>query len=393
MIEKYDWGVSRRRDEYTCHLVDPFTLQETGETIQLEEGNGQVTWGWDTENGYSGSVRTINAVTRNKLVRIKHTVTIPTSEGRKSTTQTLGTFFIDDTPASALYGRVSRDLSLYSTMWRFTQDVLARDFTRAKGKNVVQAIRDIVEVEGGQLIVASGVNTAKNFGNDIWFEVAQNRAETMRKIASWINCIVYADADGYIVLEPYLTPNEKAPVYTFEAGLNCTYVAGIEISDTSANAYNRVVAWWSRSSVPKTARKDEDGKYVKDENGETIYDYDDPYGLSDYIYVDLPYYHAFSYENIGRRKTYVMRVSEACSNAELKSQATTFLWDNCGNTRYYEIKHVSIPGLKVGDIVYYMNPNDYSEPIDAKCMVEEISMTLGLGGMCRTKLKEVVDNE
>ena len=392
-MSETDWGRSGRRDDYTFHLVDPFTLQETGETIEVEEGSGNVTWGWDTENGCSGSVKTVNAVTRNKLVRIRHAVAVPTPEGRESRVETLGTFFIDDTPASARHGRAVRDLSLYSTMWRFTQDVLARDFTRKKGYNVVQAVRDLVEDEGGLLIVKPGVDTARGFGKEVWFEVAQNRAETMRTIAGWIGCVLYADEDGYIVMEPNVTANEKESVYTFEAGGNCVYAPGVEIGDRSADAYNRVVAWWSRSSIPKTARKDADGKYVKDKDGNTVYDNDDPYGLSDYAYVDLPYHHAFSYESIGRRKTHVMKVAEACSGAELKSQATTWLWDNCGNTRYFEIEHVGVPGVKVGDVVRYVNPLDYSERIDVRCTVEEMSMTLGKGAMCKTKLKEVVDVE
>lgn len=381
-----DWGRSGRRNEYTFHLVDPFSLQETGELIDVDAASSTITWGWDTENGYSGSIRAENSVHKDKLVRVRHTATV----NGKSTTVTLGTFFIDESPASALYGRVTRDLSAYSTMWRFTQDSLERDFTRAKGQNVVQAIRDLVETDGGLLVVKAGVNTSKTFGNPIWQEIAQNKADIIRKIASWIGCIVRPDEDGYIVIEPYMNPSEMAVSYEFEAGANCVYVPGVEITDTSASAVNRVVAWWSRKSIPKTAQKDADGKYVKGEDGKTVYKNDDDFGLSDYACIDLPPTHSFAYERVGRRRTHVMKLTEACSNAELVEKATQYLNENCGNTRYYEIEHVSVPHLRAGDVVRYVNHDDYSEPIDAKCQVMEISMTLGPAALCHTKLREVV---
>lgn len=381
-----DWGKSGRRNEYTFHLVDPFTLQETGELIDVDAASSSITWGWDTENGYSGSIRAENSVHKDKLVRVRHSSTV---DG-VSTIVTLGTFFVDESPASALYGRVTRDMSVFSTMWRFTQDSLENDFVRAKGLNVVEAIRSLVETDGGLLLVKDGVDTEKNFGNAIWIEIAQNKADTIRKIASWIGCIVHPDEDGYIVIEPYVNPSEVAVKYEFEAGANCVYVPGVEVTDTSAKAVNRVVAWWSRKSIPKTAQKDANGKLVKDKDGNTVYKNDDPYGLSDYACVDLPETHSFSYERVGRRKTHVIKLSEACSNEELVSKATQYLNENCGNTRYYEIEHVSVPNLKAGDVVRYVNNDDYSEPIDCKCQVMEISMTLDKAALCRTKLREVV---
>lgn len=380
-----DWGRSGRRDAYSFHLVDPFTLQETGELLEADPYQSSITWGWETDNTYSGSIRTITSTTRDRLVRVRQSINV----GGQSHSVTLGTFFIDETPTSALYGRVSRNLTAYSTMWRYTQDVLAKDFVRAKGYNVVQAIRDLVEEEGGLLLVEPGVNTAKTFGNPIWQEIGQNKAAIIRKIASWIDCVVYSDADGYVVLAPYTAPEDKAVRYEFESGRNCVYVPGIEISDSSASAVNRVVAWWSRSSIPKTARKNADGSYVKDDAGETVYDLDDDYGLSDCVTVDLPYHHAFSFERVGRRRTYVMKLTEACSHADLEAKATAYLNENCGSTRYYEIEHVSVPEIAVGDVVRYVNPHDYSEPIDCKCLVTEISMSLTPGGLCKTKLREV----
>ena len=127
--------------------------------------------------------------------------------------------------------------------------------------------------------------------------------------------------------------------YTFEAGSNCVYVPGVDISDTSADAVNRVLAYFSRSSKQDDPEKD---NY-------------DPYPLTDSVWVDLPEGHKFSYERIGRRRSYVMKLTEPCSHEELTAKAKRYLDENCGSVQYYEIEHVSIPTLRTGDVVRYIN--------------------------------------
>lgn len=350
-----DYGKSGRRDTYTYCLVDPFTLNETGETVEVEQGSSKLTWNYTGENILSGSFTLLSRPPSNRLIRVKHDLEVD-GEHRF---ETLGTLFLDWTGESAQSGLVTRSVNAYSTYWRFTQDCIIQDFFRPKGYNVVQEIREIVEADGGKLTVRPGVDTAKQHTMDICFPIETNRAEVINTIAGWIGCEVTVDEMGYIVLQPYVEPRLKTPKYDFVDNQNCTYVPGVDIEDDKADMVNRVVFYYSTDEQ------------------------------TDRAMVDLPDSHPFSYVNIGRRVTHFEKVKDVVPHEQLVTQANGYLNAHSSSPRYYEIEHAYIPGLAVGDVVTYQNNKDYSEPIAATCQIMQIDMTLGDGGMCNTKLKEV----
>lgn len=357
-----DWGASGRSDVFSFHLVDPFTLQETGEVIDMPEGTSTITWRWDATNRVSASLHLANATHDNKLVRVKQATTFADGEQHA---RTLGTFFVDGSSASALYGSVDRTVQGYSLLYRYTNDVLARDFARVAGTVIVDEVRDLVEIDGGNLRILPGVNTEQKHTIDIWFEVGTNRYDVLSTIARWTNCEIGIDPDGYVTWGPYETPESKAVSYTFEDGENCTYVAGFTLDDTGYEGINRVVAYFSRDS-----KQD-----------------DDPYPLSDSVFVDLDASEAYSYERIGVRKSYLLSASEPCSHEELEAQAHRELFARKGGSKYITIAHVGIPDVTIGGVVRYINSRDASVPMDRTCLVEEISMTLKPGAPCKTKLR------
>lgn len=357
-----DWGASGRRDEYSLHLVDPFSLMETGEVVDMIQGTGNITWRRDAENIVSASLHLANATHDDKLVRVKQATTFPNGEQHA---RTLGTFFVDGSSASALYGSVDRTVQGYSLLYRYTNDVLARDFARTAGTVIVDEVRDLVEIDGGNLRILPGVNQSQQHTIDIWFEVGTNRYDVLTTIARWTNCELGIDENGYVTWGPYTAPESKAIDYTFEDGANCTYKPGFDLEDTGYESINRVVAYFSRDS-----KQD-----------------DDPYPLSDSVYVDLDASEAYSYERIGVRKSYLLSASEPCSHEELTAQAQRELFDRKGGVKYITIEHVGIPDVQVGSVVRYINGTDASVPMDRRCLVEEISMDLDNGAMCTTKLR------
>lgn len=385
-----DWGASNRRDEFEFVLVDPFSLNETGESVPVEAGKGSITWGvWeaDTDNLCSATIPLVRHTGKDRLIRVKHTITA--GDGTKAS-ETLGTFFVDHSEADATYGAVQRRASCYSTLIRFSGDDLAVDFSRTKGTNIVGEVRDLVEADGGRLRVMPGVDTSREHTMDIWFQVGTLRSTVLRTIANWTSCELGVDDEGFITWSPYVAPAQRALSYTFREGADdCVYVPGFHISDNREKRYNRVTAYYSRSSKPKHARKDEDGNYVKDAEGNTVYDYDDDYPVSASAYVDLPPTNPFSYERIGRRIGLTMSVEEPCSDDELRSQAQRRLDEVSGGVEYYEIEHAGIPGLRIGQRVRYINSRDATVPLDLDCIVEQIQMTLGPGCPCKTKLRAI----
>lgn len=356
-----DWGRNGRIDTYTYHLIDPFTLKETGETFEVEQDSGSITWAVDSDNWYTGSFEPFIATNRDQLVQVRHHIIVDNAE----VSETLGTFFVEGSSATAANGLVIRKLDGYSTLLRHSEDYLVTDFIRNIGDNCVDAIRYIIEVDGGHLVCDSGVNESQTHTVQVWFPAGTCKREVLDTYCEWLGLYMYADPYGYIHIAPYQNPYSIAPKYEFDCGQNCMYVAGYTWSDTASEAYNRVVASWSRSTLPSE---------------------DDGYGYGSSVFVDLPETHEFSYERIGRHKTYALSVSDPCSDAELEAQATEFLYANCSNTAYIEIKHVSIPNLRAGDVVSYKNNHDGSKELSMNCYITQMEMELGKGGMCKTKM-------
>ncbi|MBM6776018.1 hypothetical protein H7U34_01810 [Collinsella tanakaei] len=351
-----DYGKSGRKDTYTFVYVNPFTLEETGELAEVEQGASKLTWNYEGENILSGSISFLSEPDATKLIRIKHTIEV---DGI-TVTETLGTLFLDWTNESAKYGMVDTGVNAYSTYWRFTQDCIVQDFARPVGYNVVQEIREIVEADGGKLKVREGVDTSRTHTIPICFEIETNRAEVINTIAGWIGCEVSVDADGYIVLQPYIEPRLKTPKYDFKDNENCTYVVGFDLEDNKEDMVNRVVAYYSTKES------------------------------TDRVMVDLPDNHPFSYQSIGRRVSHFIKLQDAVPHDELNNQAVGYLnQHSTASTKYIEIEHAFIPGITVGDVVTYTNSTDYREPISYTCQVLQMDMALGNGGMCDTKLKVV----
>lgn len=355
-----DYGRSRT-DTYSCHMVNPFTLQETGEMLDIVDGEGSVDYGNDTDNGCSASLTVVGRGTYNQLVRIKHVVTF---EDGSQDAETLGTFFVDGTSSTCSRGITTSKLQCYSTMYRLSQDVLETDFARPAGYNIVTEVQELAETDGGIVRVLSGVNTGQKHTVDIWFDIGTNKKSVLDQIASWTNCELGVDDDGYLTWGPYVAPADRALTYTFVNGENCVYEPGMDLDDTRSDAVNRVVAHFSRESKQS----------------------DDPYALSDSVVVDLADTEPYSYKVIGRHKTYDLDVSDPCSHDDLMAQALRYLDSHKGSNEYIQISHVGVPRLRAGNVVRYINYDDGDEPVDRICMVDQISMRLGKLNMCDTKL-------
>lgn len=350
-----DWGRSGRRDSYDFYLVNPFTLQENGE-IEVDAADSSLTWGYGTENILSGSLTAVNSTSRDNLIRVKHTISFP--DGYEYN-HTLGTLFVDNSGNSAKFKKVLRSLDCYSTLWRFTQDCLVEDYYKPAGTNVVEALNEFVNWDGGMLLLGTNVNNSSTLASDIWHEIETNRAEVMRDLATRMGCEINVSPEGFIVVDGYIPVMNRPVSYTFEAGSNCNYLPGVEMTDSTEGAVNRVVAYYSTDNA------------------------------TDRAMVDLEYFEPFSYNVIGRRVSKFLKVDSPVSNDELYNLAFNYLHANKGTTQFFEIEHVYIPDVQIGKLVRYINQSDFETPIDSICLVEQMDMTLGPGGMCKTKLRVV----
>lgn len=357
-----DWGASGRADSYEFRLVDPFTLQETGETVDVVAGESQLSFDYFGENVAAGTVVTAGADI-GKMVRVYHTARAGGSEA----SEVLGTFFCDSSTATARHHGIKRTHACYSTLYRHNEDVFVSDFARTAGANIVGEMRDIVEADGGHLRTLPGLDASREHTVDVWFEVGSGKGDALRQIAQWCGWELSVDPYGYVTVGNYVAPADKAVSYEFADGSNCVYKPGYDFSNTNADAVNRCLAYYSRSSKA-------DG---------------DELPLSDSTFCDLPERSPFSYQRIGRHRTHVLSVAEPCSRDELQAQAQRYLDENSGAYYSFQIEHAGVPGLRVGDVVRYVNTHDGSFDVDLKLLVAEMQMTLGPGCMCRTTLREV----
>ena len=367
-----DWGASGRQDVFELSLVDPFTLKDVGGELSMVAGDGSVTWGYGTDNIATASftlVRGENADVDDpfawtRLVRLRHTCTLPDGEEE---TEVLGTFFVDSCPVKAVHGVERMSASCYSTMLRFSANGLTYDWSRPKGYAIVESIRDLVEAGGGLLSVDADVNEEATHGRSMTFEIDTNQKEALDTVAGWYGLEIGVDDLGYITLSNYVAPAYRAASYDFEEGENCVYVAGYTLDDDNSDRVNRVTYWYSRET------KDDD----------------DELPLSSSATAELPQAYAYSYYNIGRWVDYSEEVNDPVEDAELLVLAEEYLYANCDESRYIEIEHAGVPGLRAGDVVTYRNSEDGESSLAVKCLVSEMDMSLKPGCPCKTLLKVV----
>lgn len=360
-----DWAKSGRIDDYSIDLVDPFTLRKVGEADFDAEGSS-IAEAYYSDNFSTASIKLegsdyVDSTGQEHLLRVQHRVRVDGAD----VSETLGTFFVDSMSRKARYRRQSRSLDCYSTLLRSTADSLVQDFGRARGANVVAAIRSVIEADGGHLRVMQGVPTSRTFGQPIAFEIGTRKSTVASTMAGWIGCTIGVGADGYVELRRYQDPSSVGARYVFTEGAGCVYKSGIPWTSNRDEVLNRVVMYFSRESK-------QDG---------------DPYPLTDRVMVDLPESNRFSYERVGRRKSEVVSVSEPCSHADLLASARQHLAENSGETLYIEVEHVQVPGLHAGDVVEYRNDVD-EDGLHVKGLISQMEIpSLGPGCMCKSKIK------
>lgn len=371
-----DWGSSDRTTTYFARTVDPFSLLETSQDIELDAEGTSITYALDTDNHMEATVQLLEGDYHNiagageynfdGMVRIYETV----SMNGWGATYCLGTFFVSNVSTTSLNGRSVRKLTCYGPMWAYSQDVFAQDFVRSAGDNCWDCMTDIVDYDNGHIRPGDGFDVGRTHTVDVWFPVGSNRAEALNKYAGWLNSEIVSDMDGYIVVRPYIEPAGRDPVYTFDTGNCCIYKAGIEWETNRDEPINRVVAWFSRES-----KQDDPSK----ENY-------DPYPLADSVYVDLPDSADWSFRRCGRRRTETLHVTEPCSHEDLEAQAMRALESSSAAALYITIEHAGIPTLRVGDVVQYYNNTDMDTVVSHRCLITEMEIP-SLSPMCMTRTK------
>ncbi len=381
-LTEADWGAPGRTTRYYAKIVDPFTLIDTSEEIELDLDGTSITYAYESDNHMEATVTISegdyhNIISQGRtmdgMIRIYQTVTTGSFAGEFC----MGTFYVSNLSNSSKYGITNRKLTCYGPMWAMTQDSTIFDFIRHPGDNCWDAMQYICTGGGhdnGHIRAGDGFDTGRTHTIEIFFPLGTNRGEMLNTYAGWLNGELVTDMDGTIVARPYIDPWNRPIMYTFDENEGCIYKAGIEFETNRDEPLNRVMAYFSRESKQDDPSKD---NY-------------DPYPLSDSVYVDLPDSADYSFARCGRRRTEVLHVTDPCSHEDLQAQAQRYLDENSHSNLYINVEHAGIPGLRVGDVVRYINSRDQyrTEPgtFDNRCLVTEMRISK-LSPFCMTQTK------
>lgn len=350
-----DWASSDRHDTFRAYLIDPFTLTTvrevpfdaagssfdaalgganvTGAKVKLEEGE-------DYRDGG-----------RSLMVRLTDHVEADGTEYDR----TFGTFFVESPDSNSRFGRVSRTLSCYSALWRFSKSHLDSDLTYPAHTRIADIVRYVVEQDGGMVRFAPDAPVLAECQGNVWFELGALKADVLATLCSWMWCDLVPDDDGVLLVRPIVNPSTAAPSYVFEAGKNCVYKPGISWGTNRGELINRVI-------------------FVLSANGQGAR-----------AVSRLPAASPSSFENTGVWRDEVVVVSEVPAGG-LQNAADSYLAQRSAEALTIEVEHVDVPTLRVGDVVRYINSKDHTAPVN---VVGQLVQT-GIGSLrpgCMTHSK------
>lgn len=224
------------------------------------------------------------------------------------------------------------------------------------GENIVQMAQAIGEWSGLTVVATPSsktLGTAWTFGMDS--EGEDDGGSKLQAMNSLLKLAGYSpartDEIGRVILEPYIDPSGKNPVWTFREGADSTFLSSATEERDSRDVANVVLAI-----------------YESDEQttiGEAVDD--DP--MSPYSTVSL-----------GRRKVVKYKYDSTATQAEADAKADELLRTQQSTIRRVTLQHVHCPA-KVGDVVEVDWP---SAKIDGRYVIRTQTVDIGSAG-CLTQ--------
>lgn len=220
-----------------------------------------------------------------------------------------------------------------------------------EGSNIIQYAQSIA----GDLPVNatpsdSVLGSAWTFGLD-----GDNGGSKLQAMNSLLSLAGYSSAStdpmGNIVLKPYIDPASRNPVWTFEEGLNATFLAQAQEELDTRDVANVVLAIYESSGETTIG---------------TAVD-DDP---------NSPY----STVSMYRRKVAKYKYNSTATQAEADSKAAELLRTNQSVIHRVTLKHIHCPAM-VGDVVRVKWP---SAGIDASFTIRTQEIEVGSAGCLTT---------
>ena len=218
-----DFRQSGAKDVFYAGIVSPDLSAGYG-WIDIPEFS--LNWSYYTDEKRSGSFTAIDFPDiGNNLLRLYcdrtlngETVQIP-----------FGTYFLRRGDASFNGAMKARDVKLHSTVWRHINDFNYADYVIPAWSDAMTYLTAIVNSGYGQIHYENV--TDQQLSNAAIFKAGESRLKIINYCCDYLGCgSVDVLDDGRLVARPYLNPENRPIVWTFEDGQNCQYVSEMTIS-------------------------------------------------------------------------------------------------------------------------------------------------------------------
>lgn len=231
-------------------------------------------------------------------------------------------------------------------------DSFSAPVTVDAGENVIETAKGIAEGIG---LTVVATESEKTLGSQWVFGMDEDGGSKLDAMNELLGIAGYGSAStdvmGRIVMHPYVNPSDRSPVWTFEEGLNATFLPKATEEHDTRDVANVVL------TIYETDESTIVGEAVDDDE-------------------NSPY----STVNLGRRKVAKYTYNDATTQAEADAKAESLLATNQSTIRRVTVQHVYCPA-RVGDVVSVRWP---SANISGTYVVRTQQVEIGSAGCLTT---------
>lgn len=268
----------------------------------------------------------------------------------------LGTW-LASIPSRSIDGvRESCTVYLDGRLQELQDDSFESPVTYSAGTNIVNAARAIAEQAGLPVNAtpsSATLGTAWTFG--LQSEGEEDGGSKLDAVNALLGMAGYSSAStdpmGTVVMEPYVEPSGRSPVWTFKEGLGATFLSKAVEERDSREVCNVVLA---------------------------IYESDEQTTIG--VAVDSDPMSPYSTVNLGRRKVAKYTYNDTASQSKADAKAEELLKTQQSTIRRVTISHVRCPA-RVGDVVDVDWP---SAGISGSYAIRKQAVSIGTAG-CMTQ--------
>lgn len=259
------WTTSGRIDDFAFEKVSPNDFEKSLGYLKGVTG-GSLTFGYSTDLKVSGSIDvSTTSFVESCIIRVHYRPRLSNTQKKDII---LGTFFAYTGNMKFDKGRYTGTIELISTLARYTDDELQKNFTIGKNKTYKNELKRLLtnESQGGKYKFGTNVSD-KKCTSALLTEMGKPTMEVIQKIASGLGARVDVNKYGTMVLEKYIAPSKRTCTLKLPTGKYSVTMPAVEIAEPKSDMPNRVAYRCEVSYKANVYVLDKNGKKVKYTSG------------------------------------------------------------------------------------------------------------------------------